>query len=400
MKKYLFITIVTLIVFAACNQPPKKSETTEKDTTVQNLDSAEIIEDSLEFEQAKKLQQKVELAVTADVETEVMPVPNEDIADDPAIWINPADAAKSSIIGTNKVDGLHVYDLNGKELFYYQIGRTNNVDVRYGFPLGKEKVDLVACSNRKFNGISLFKVNPKDGSLENIEARRFKIDTTKMDDVYGFCMYKSPTTSKYYAIINAKNGLVQQYELIATDDKKIDLKLVREMHLQSQPEGMVADDEKGILYVGEERKGVWKYDAEPDADTTATLIFNADSLDVAVPDIEGISLYYAPKGKGYLIISSQGNFTYIILDRETHEYIASFKVVENGMDGIEETDGVDVINLPLGDKFPKGVFVAQDGFNYENGKKAPQNFKLVAWEKIAKLTNPPLIINPEYEFRK
>src|SRR4051812_16482465 len=52
---------------------------------------------------------------TAHVETE--PVAHSgDAADDPAIWINPADPSQSTIIGTDKKGCLAVYDLAGKQL--------------------------------------------------------------------------------------------------------------------------------------------------------------------------------------------------------------------------------------------------------------------------------------------
>ncbi|KAK0357597.1 hypothetical protein LTR94_038840, partial [Friedmanniomyces endolithicus] len=38
-----------------------------------------------------------------------------DAADDPAIWVNPLDASKSRILGSNKKQGLLVYDLDGRQ---------------------------------------------------------------------------------------------------------------------------------------------------------------------------------------------------------------------------------------------------------------------------------------------
>ena len=39
-----------------------------------------------------------------------------DAADDPAIWVHPGDPARSLILGTDKKDGLNVYDLDGRLL--------------------------------------------------------------------------------------------------------------------------------------------------------------------------------------------------------------------------------------------------------------------------------------------
>jgi 3-phytase len=39
------------------------------------------------------------------------------------------------------------------------------------------------------------------------------------------------------------------------------------------------------------------------------------------------------------------------------------------------------VSAPLGPDFPRGLLVVQDGCNALPG--APQNFKLVSWERIA-----------------
>ena len=72
------------------------------------------------------------IQVAATVETE--PVPSkDDAADDPCVWIYPTAPSRSTIIGTDKKDGLAVYDLAGHTLQYLPDGRLNNVDIRVGF---------------------------------------------------------------------------------------------------------------------------------------------------------------------------------------------------------------------------------------------------------------------------
>jgi 3-phytase len=62
---------------------------------------------------------------------ETDPVNTEgDAADDPAIWVNPADPAQSLIIGTAKKSGLYTYGLDGKMVQFLPEGRLNNVDIR------------------------------------------------------------------------------------------------------------------------------------------------------------------------------------------------------------------------------------------------------------------------------
>ncbi len=110
-----------------------------------------------------------------------------------------------------------------------------------------------------------------------------------------------------------------------------------------------------------------------------------------------MTIYYAPQGKGYLIASSQGNFSYAIFERAgENNYITSFRIVSGIIDGAEETDGIDVTNLSAGKAFSSGLFVVQDGFNFDSDEKQPQNFKFVSWDKIAEITDPPLLVTPSY----
>jgi 3-phytase len=71
-------------------------------------------------------------------------------------------------------------------------------------------------------------------------------------------------------------------------------------------------------------------------------------------------------------------------------YISTFEITAaNGIDGVTNTDGIDVSNLNLGPLFPQGVFVVQDGTN--DGSN--QNFKLVPWQSIVNVVTPALAID-------
>ncbi|OJJ23044.1 3-phytase [marine bacterium AO1-C] len=339
--------------------------------------------------------------VLADMETE--PVNSaDDAADDPAVWVHPKKVGESTIIGTNKKKGLAVYDLNGKQLFFYPVGRINNVDVRYGFLLGDKKVDIVAGSNRTKNSVGVWTINSATKELEEAQARDLN---SKIEEVYGFCLYKSPKTKKIYAFVVGKSGAVEQWELFDNGQGKIDGKIVRSFVLKSQCEGMVADDETGVLYIAEENNAIWKFDAEPEGATEGKLI--ADLTNIALKDdLEGITIYYAANKKGYLIASSQGNNSYAIFERGgDHAYLGSFSIGDSeSIDGTSDTDGIDVISFGLGEKYPNGFFIAQDGTNNEtkNGEasQANQNFKVVSWEKIVQSMKGKLITDNAQNPRK
>lgn len=314
------------------------------------------------------------LSVVATVETEPVSDQN-DAADDPAIWVNPANPAASTIIGTNKQRGLAVYDLAGKQIQFLSDGQMNNVDIRAGFPLGGQSVALVTAGNRRNNSIAIYKVNPATRMLEQVAARRIVTIPA-----YGSCMYHSKRTGKFYYFATSKIGLVEQWELFDNGKGRVDGRRIRRWKVGTQLEGCVADDELGHLYVGEEAAGVWKYGAEPDAGEGRTQVDRTGVEGNLVADVEGMTIAYGSDGKGYLIVSSQGNNTYVVYRREANnEYVKTFQIVAgNGIDETSDTDGIDVTTASLGPAFPRGVFIAQDGLN----DKGNQNFKLVPLQLI------------------
>jgi 3-phytase len=320
-------------------------------------------------------------AIIADAETK--PVPSiDDAADDACIWINPNNSLKSTIIGTNKKEGLIVYNLDGQELYSYQLGKINNVDIRNDFMLNDKKVSVVTATNRTLNTISIFIVKPT-GELEEIAARPILSNLKK---IYGLAMYKSPKSNKFYVFVVGKYGGIEQWVLFAKDNK-IDAKIVRVLTLNSIGEGIVADDFHAKVYIGEENVALWQFDAEPEA--LKTKIKVASTTDVNMKDdFEGVTLYDAGNGKGYIILSSQGNNSYAVFDRVTNKYQGSFSLKDGvSIDGTNDTDGIDVTSFNFGKKYSKGFFIAQDGANTQGKDTLNQNFKIVNWTKISKALN-------------
>ena len=76
---------------------------------------------------------KVDVNVVA-ASRETEPVPHDgDAADDPAIWVDRDDPGRSTIIATDKLGGVGVYDLSGRQLHFYADSRPNNVDIRHDY---------------------------------------------------------------------------------------------------------------------------------------------------------------------------------------------------------------------------------------------------------------------------
>ena len=321
--------------------------------------------------------------VTATAET--MPVAHSgDAADDIAVWAHPTDRALSTVIGTDKQGGLDVYDLRGRLLHHYADSSPNNVDVRDDFVLYGRQTSIVTTSSKDDDALRVYRVDPVTRGLEYVAARTLSVGL----GISGLCMYRSATTGRYYAFDSDSSGNLQQWELFDAGAGKIDARKVRTLQVGSTTEGCVADDALGHLYVAEEDVALWKYSAEPTGGTARTAVDTAGAR--LTPDIEGLALYDAGAGTGYLLASSQGSSTYAVYERGgANAYVTSFAVGSGPVDGTSSTDGIDVSALPLGPQFPEGVFLAQDGSN-DGGN---QNFKLVPWGSVARSVDPPLIVN-------
>ncbi|CAI8824710.1 phytase [Pseudomonas chlororaphis] len=304
-----------------------------------------------------------------------------DAADDPAIWIHPRQPELSRVLGTNKKQGLLAYDLQGKLLQELPVGRLNNVDLRPNFKLGTQLVDLAVASNRDHNSLSLFSIDRASGEL-----RAAGEIPTPLKEIYGICLFQ-PASGELYAFANGKDGSFLQYRLSASDGR-VQGELVRQFKVDSQPEGCVADDQRQRLFLGEEDVGVWAMDARAEQPANLSSVIKVGPQLHA--DVEGLALYQS-ETHDYLVISSQGNDSYVVLDAEPpFASRGAFRVGLNaaaGIDGASETDGLEVTSANLGGPWSQGLLVVQDG-----RKRMPeqtQNFKFVPWAEVARALQLP-----------
>ena len=319
------------------------------------------------------------LTPTAAIETD--PVAGEgDAADDPAIWVHPADPSRSLVLGTDKKGGLVVFDLDGRRLQVVSDGsRPNNVDVLYGFPLGGEVVDLAVAGTRIAGrqGMAFWRIDPATRRLAEVgPVPAFPVFGG--GEPYGSCVYRSPRDGAAYVFASNKEGVVEQYR-IEGGTGSIKAAKVRVIEVGSQVEGCVVDFGLGQLYVGEEDVGIWRYGAEPDAGPARTLVAKVGQDGLAA-DVEGLTIYYASGSKGYLIASSQGNGTFKVYERDgSNAFVATIDPKAGAIPDVAETDGIDVTNAPTSSRFPKGLFVVQDG----TPRGGRQSFKFYAWDEVA-----------------
>lgn len=323
---------------------------------------------NLNAQEPKTLGSLLYKEVTANVETEPV-FAGDDAADDMCILENFNKPENSLIISSDKKYGIIVYDLNGAKLHDYKVGRINNVDIISSKSF--EDKYVVAGTNRTYNSIDIYLFNSA-GELENMILRK---EIPSLKDVYGVTFYRDDFNT--YLFISDKKGNVEQWSY-NNDEVNSEIKFVRKLKFSSLVEGLVADESKGKIYIGQERKGIWELNAFPSFDSQKKLIFKKSKN--FKPDFEGLALRDDGNGEGYLIASVQGSNGYLIIDRKSLDAKIFFRIIDGDkIDGTTETDGIDVTSIKTL-KFPNGFFIAQD----DDNDGLNQNFKLVDWNKILK----------------
>ncbi|QQY82567.1 phytase [Tamlana sp. s12] len=283
-------------------------------------------------------------------------------SDDPAIWINPSDASKSIVFGTDKnTEGaIYAFDLDGKiieDKTIRGLKRPNNVDLEYGFKINDStETAIIAFTERERKKMRLYAVPemiPLDGGgfsvFENAQE-------PEGDLPMGIALYKSQISNKIYAIVGRKNGpldgYLHQYELYS-DSLGVQAKLVRKFGKFSgkkEIEAIAVDNKNGIVYYSDEMHCIRKYYAEPSKGNEEISCFGSEYFK---EDIEGIAIAQY-ENKGFLIVSNQQAHSFNIFDLDTNAFIKELNL------GTVETDGCDVTTVALGDKYPNGLFVSMN----------------------------------------
>ncbi|HEY0272682.1 MAG TPA: phytase, partial [Chitinophaga sp.] len=286
--------------------------------------------------------------------------------DDPAIWINPEDKSKSLVIGTDKNEqgGLYVFDLNGKEIKDKTIKglqRPNNVDIEYGLVLNGKPTDIAVVTERMSHKLRIYSL-PDMRPLDNGGIPVFEGETgAGFRDLMGISLYKDPA-GKIYAVVGRKTGPLEgsylwQYELGDDGKGNVSAKLVRKFGKFSgkkEIESIAVDDKLGYIYYSDETVGVRKYYADPARGNDELALFGQGEFK---GDNEGISIYETSDSTGFILVSNQQANSFLVFPREgakgnPHQHNL---LVELPFSTIE-SDGSDVTNVNLGEKFPKGLF--------------------------------------------
>ena len=352
LNKHLYYIIAVPLLFSACGRPVTSASTA--------TDSAKVIQP---------------VFVTEKVQFD---------SDDPAIWINPADAAKSLVIGTDKSanGGLYVFNLQGKiqpQLTIKGLQRPNNVDIAYGLKLKGVPTDFAVTTERFTHKLRFYSL-PDMKPIDNGGIPVFEGETaTEFRDLMGIAVYTAQS-GKMYAIAGRKTGpttggYLWQYELSDNGSGLVKATLVRKFGNYSgkkEIESIAVDNELGYIYYSDEQFGVRQYYADPEKGNNELAVFGKTGF---ADDHEGISIYKTSAGKGYILVSDQGVNKFQIFKREgtkanpfDHQLVKVVTVAAN------HSDGSEVTNVPLNGTFKHGLFVAMSD---------DKTFHFYRWEDIA-----------------
>ncbi|WP_237214680.1 phytase [Falsiroseomonas oryziterrae] len=313
----------------------------------------------------------------------------KDMADDPAILLHPTDLTKSVVLGIDKdpqVGRLYAFNLDGAILADADVGnRVTAVDVLYQFPTANgAKVSLVGIADSTKDQLIFYSYD--------FAARTF----TKLGQVatgfdpYGMALGR--VDGEDYAYVTDRNsGNTYQFQIdwnaAGPLGSQITGSNVRTIPVGSLSEGLVVDDRNGVLYIGEESTGVWRYDASANGGTARVAIGTVAGEMEA--DVEGLALYHGPNGITYLIASSQNETSamqptqfevYDVTGGVNRAWLGHFTLDEpGGAADVNFTDGLDVTNVNLGGNYTQGLFVAHDATT----TAASSLYRFVQWEDIA-----------------
>ena len=381
---------------------------------------------------------------TFETNYETTPIPaGIDDTDDLAIWLHPAAAEKSLVIGVSKNKkaaggqaGIGIYNLQGELIKYLLHDRLNNVDVRYNIASGSKYIDLAVASNRDRKALSIFSVSNNNIQLVQDIGLRAEKNKIISEEPYGLCLWKSKQDGRLYSFSPMKSGFIYQHAInyrngqfvlshIRTIDTAKYLTRPVEQHLinvtvneaaweddldkdelieeiteelrdRFQLEGCVVDDTNSTLYYGMENLGVFKLNLIAHKNERPVLITKvlkaksepgSDLIKEGTPrvisDVEGLAILHGPDGQGALIVSVQGLDEYAIFDRKTDRYIGSFKLSHGDSDPVTETDGLDILSTPLGPEYPNGLLAVHDHMNTNDKKQVLNaNYKLKSLTEI------------------
>ncbi|GAA3643472.1 phytase [Nonomuraea antimicrobica] len=347
---------------------------------------------------------------------------------DPAIWVHPRDPAKSVVVSAAGAGGLHVHNLTGtaKQRLSGNGASLAGVDVAYRFRFdAKWSNDLAVAADSASGGLRSFAFRPVAADW----GRPLVEDVTAKGAPAVFPGGGAPEHlvtwrdgGRVYAVVSrAGTGTLALVRLLAKPGRKVGYQVIRTVDLPTwftlssgaawspceapTVAGLTVDRRARTLYVAQQGVGILRLRADlGDQPHLVDVVsgFGADtSRDEAsgrcVPGTDpgeggdrlvglgGLAFYQGAGSSGYLLASSRDNSRVAVYGSGGGAaYLGQFRVGSAPhIDPVQGTLGLDVLNVPAGRHFPKGVLVVQD--SADTPEPAGAGLKLVRWDTAARL---------------
>lgn len=281
--------------------------------------------------------------------------------------MDPANPENSILFLAGGEGGLELHDLRGTRLARFEGIEAGFIEVRQQLKL-TQPADLVIVSDQRMGALKAYRFDGTTRQLEDVTAAPIDIG----DEVTGLCTYLSGLTGKLYAFASTDQGLLEQWELFASDGK-VRGQLIRRIPAGKGAAHCVGDDAAGTVYFSEEQVGVWKVAAEPESDSARA------PVDLIAPhgdlqeEVKGLAIHRNDAGAAHLIAVSVGDGAFHVYALKG-ERVGAFKIGGNALE-IGDAEGL-TSSASLGGEFVQGGLIIADD---DAG-----DYKLVAWSHIAK----------------
>jgi 3-phytase len=273
--------------------------------------------------------------------------------DDPAIWRNPKDPARSFIVATIKqpkpVGALAVFTLDGMlEEIVDGIDRPNNVDILD---------DICVVTERLARRIQVYRIHAEKPHLRLLgTVPAFAGEPGEAGAPMGIALYRRRTGRALFVIVSRKTGPTEgylwQYRLQIQGDSASGEKVraFGSFSGQGEIEAIAVDPQRELVYYSDENCCVRVYRADPDAPLADRAVAR-----FAETGFQGNREGIAIAGK-YVMVTDQlsPRSEYHIYDRSNRREIAIWR------GHAESTDGLDATSAYMGPRFPNGFWVAMN----------------------------------------
>ena len=313
---------------------------------------------------------------------------------DAAIWVSSVDPTKSLVFATERVQlsgRLYSYSLGGQNVQSSALMmQPGLVDIKTGFTLGGQTVDLAAVAEAGTALIRFFSIDRSSGVMTDITGFTdvFKDRTGDAAIPVGVALYRRSSDNVGFVVVSPKSGpmtnYLYQYRLDYAAGK-INLAYIRQFgDFSTLPvpgstdvKGLLVDDAAGYLYYSDKSAGIRKYAVDPDAANAnqELALFGQSEF---LGDRNGLAIYGKSDGTGYLLsVDQTPNQSRILFwprqgaagSPHTHTLLSTLNLNADFIDGIEVT------SAPLGSSYPSGLLVVSN--------RSGTNFLYYNWQAIA-----------------